>query len=242
MEKLEISIVVPVFNEQDNLRPLLTEIETVMKGLGKPFEIIFIDDKSTDGSLKTLEELKKEKSFVRIVRHSINSGESAAEATGFKFANGDVIITMDADQQNDPSDIPSLLASLGKDVAAVCGVRRKRMDTIVKKISSRTANAFRNFVTGDRISDAGCTYRAIRRSALWQIQVFNGMHRFLPTLLRFQGYKVIEILVNDRPRTRGVSKYGIGNRVWRGIADCFAMRWFKKRCVRGDRVADEIPW
>ncbi len=242
MEKLEISIVVPVFNEQDNLRPLLTEIETVMKGLGKPFEIIFIDDKSTDRSLKTLEELKKEKSFVRIVRHSINSGESAAEATGFKFANGDVIITMDADQQNDPSDIPSLLASLGKDVAAVCGVRRKRMDTIVKKISSRTANAFRNFVTGDRISDAGCTYRAIRRSALWQIQVFNGMHRFLPTLLRFQGYKVIEILVNDRPRTRGVSKYGIGNRVWRGIADCFAMRWFKKRCVRGDRVADEIPW
>ena len=148
---------------------------------------------------------------------------------------------MDADQQNDPADIPELLKNLGSYIAAVCGVRRKRMDTIVKKISSRTANAFRNFVTGDRISDAGCTYRAIRRNALWQIQVFNGMHRFLPTLLRMQGYRVVEILVNDRPRTRGVSKYGIGNRMWRGILDCFAMRWFKKRSVRGDRVENEVP-
>jgi hypothetical protein len=125
------------------------------------------------------------------------------------------------------------------DIAAVCGVRRRRRDTIVKRISSRTANAFRNLMTGDRIVDAGCTYRTIRRSALWQIQAFNGMHRFLPTLLRFQEYKVIEILVNDRPRTRGKSKYGIGNRLWRGIMDCFAMRWMKKRALRGDRVGTE---
>lgn len=234
-----LSIVIPVFNEEDNLEPLVKEIESVLEKVGRKFEIIFIDDKSTDRSFEVLKELKKTRLFIRVIPHLINSGESAAEATGFANANGEVIITMDADQQNDPADIPSLLDALKDDVAAVCGVRRRRRDTIVKRISSRTANSFRNFMTGDRIVDAGCTYRAIRRSALWQMQVFNGMHRFLPTLLRFQGYKVIEILVNDRPRTRGKSKYGIGNRMWRGIVDCFAMRWMKKRALRGDRVGTE---
>jgi glycosyltransferase involved in cell wall biosynthesis len=234
-----LSIVIPVFNEEDNLGPLVKEIESVMEKVGRKFEIIFVDDKSTDRSFEVLKELKKSRQFIRIIPHLINSGESAGEATGFANANGEVIITMDADQQNDPADIPALLGALKDDVAAVCGVRRRRRDTIVKRISSRTANAFRNIMTGDRIVDAGCTYRAIRRSAIWQLQVFNGMHRFLPTLLRFQGYKVIEILVNDRPRTRGKSKYGIGNRMWRGIMDCFAMRWMKKRALRGDRVGTE---
>ena len=234
-----LSIVIPVFNEEDNLEPLVKEIESVMGKVGRKFEIIFVDDKSTDRSFEVLKELKKTRPFVRIIPHLINSGESAGEATGFANANGEVIITMDADQQNDPADIPSLLDALKDDIAAVCGVRRRRRDTIVKRISSRTANAFRNIMTGDRIVDAGCTYRAIRKSSLWQIQVFNGMHRFLPTLLRSQGYKVVEILVNDRPRTRGKSKYGIGNRMWRGIMDCFAMRWMKKRALRGDRVGKE---
>jgi dolichol-phosphate mannosyltransferase len=234
-----ISVVIPVFNEEDNLEPLLDELEPVLTKLGKRYEVIFVDDKSTDGSFEVLRKLKRTRPFLRIIRHRINSGESAGEATGFAFANGEIIITMDADQQNDPADIPLLLGALKDDVAAVCGVRRKRMDTFIKKISSRTANAFRNFITGDRISDAGCTYRAIRRSALWQLQVFNGMHRFLPTLLRFQGYPVVEILVNDRPRTRGYSKYGIGNRLWRGILDCFAMHWLRKRALRGNRVGSE---
>jgi dolichol-phosphate mannosyltransferase len=201
--------------------------------------VIFVDDMSTDKSLAVLQKLKQTRPCLRIIHHHINSGESAGEATGFAFAKGEIIITMDADQQNDPADIPLLLDALKNEVVAVCGVRRKRMDTLVKKISSRTANAFRNFITGDRISDAGCTYRAIRRRALWQIQVFNGMHRFLPTLLRLQGYQVVEIPVNDRPRTYGYSKYGIGNRMWRGILDCFAMRWLKKRALRGDRVGSE---
>jgi dolichol-phosphate mannosyltransferase len=234
-----LSIVIPVFNEEDNLGPLVKEIESVMEKVGRKFEIIFVDDKSTDRSFEVLKELKKSRQFIRIIPHLINSGESAGEATGFANANGEVIITMDADQQNDPADIPALLGALKDNVAAVCGVRRRRRDTIVKRISSRTANTFRNIMTGDRIVDAGCTYRAIRRRAIWQLQVFNGMHRFLPTLLRFQGYKVIEILVNDRPRTRGKSKYGIGNRMWRGILDCFAMRWMKKRALRGDRVGTE---
>lgn len=234
-----LSVVIPVFNEEDNLEPLLGELESVLGKIGKKYEVIFVDDMSTDSSFAVLQKLKQSRPFLRIIRHHINSGESAGEATGFAFSRGEIIITMDADQQNDPADIPSLLDALKDDVAAVCGVRRKRMDTLVKKISSRTANAFRNFITGDRISDAGCTYRAIRRQALWQIQVFNGMHRFLPTLLRLQGYQVVEIPVNDRPRTLGYSKYGIGNRMWRGILDCFAMRWLKKRALRGDRVGSE---
>lgn len=235
-----LSIVIPVFNEEDNLVPLIEELETVLKNLNKTYEIIFVDDKSADGSIEVMKKLQKAKSGVRIIPHTINSGESAAQATGFAYARGEIVITIDADQQNDPADIPNLLSEFKDNVAAVCGVRRKRRDTIVKRISSRVANAFRNFITGDRITDAGCTYRAIRKNALQEIQVFNGMHRFLPTLLRLQGYKVVEILVNDRPRTRGVSKYGIGNRMWRGILDCFAMRWFGKRCIKGNRVGPEL--
>jgi hypothetical protein len=143
---------------------------------------------------------------------------------------------MDADQQNDPHDIPEMLKLLQNDTAAVCGIRRTREDDWVRRASSRIANRFRNVVTGDVVGDAGCTFRALRRDALKEVPVFNGMHRFLPTLLRFQGYRVVEIPVNHRPRTRGQSKYGIGNRAWRGIVDCFAMRWYRARCVRGDRA------
>ncbi len=236
-----LSIVIPVFNEEDNLEPLVAELQPILEKIGKKFEVIFIDDRSTDGSFEVLKKLQLTHPFIRIIPHTVNSGESAGEATGFANARGEIVITMDADQQNDPADIPAMLEALQDDIDCVCGVRRKRRDTIVKRISSRTANAFRNAITGDRIVDAGCTYRAIRRKALWQMPAFNGMHRFLPTLLRMQGYRVIELLVNDRPRTRGKSKYGIGNRMWRGIMDCFAMRWMKKRALVGDRVGDEYP-
>ena len=238
-ESVELSVVIPVFNERDNLAPLLKELGQVLEGLGKSYEVLCIDDKSTDDSLAVLSALQKDRPFLRIVRHCVNSGESAAEATGFRHAKGHVIVTMDADQQNDPADIPALLEALREDVAAVCGVRRVRMDDRVKRISSRLANGFRNRVTGDRVSDAGCTFRALRRCALHDVPVFNGMHRFLPTILRLQGFRADEILVNHRPRTRGKSKYGVGNRVWRGIADCLAMRWYKSRCVRADRVQIE---
>ncbi|HBC87862.1 MAG TPA: glycosyltransferase [Lentisphaeria bacterium] len=234
-----LSIVIPVFNEEDNLEPLVKELEPVLEKAGQKYEVIFVDDRSTDGSFEVLKKLKETRPYIRIIPHTVNSGESAGEATGFAHARGSIIITMDADQQNDPADIPNLLEALQDDIDCVCGVRRRRRDTIVKRISSRTANTFRNSITGDRIVDAGCTYRAIRRKSLWQIPVFNGMHRFLPTLLRMQGYRVVELLVNDRPRTRGKSKYGIGNRMWRGIMDCFAMRWMKKRALVGDRVGDE---
>ncbi|OQA27721.1 MAG: Undecaprenyl-phosphate 4-deoxy-4-formamido-L-arabinose transferase [Verrucomicrobia bacterium ADurb.Bin345] len=240
MKQPDLSVVIPVFNEEDNLEPLLKELEGVLAGLGRSYEVLCIDDCSTDRSLEVLKQLKATRPWLRILRHGVNSGESAAEATGFEHANGDIIITMDADQQNDPHDIPALLDSLKDDIVAVCGVRRKREDDWVKRLSSRTANVFRNWATGDRISDAGCTFRALRRHALREVLVFNGMHRFLPTMLRLQGYKVVEILVNHRPRVKGLSKYGVGNRVWRGLVDCFAMRWYRRRCVRGARFESEL--
>ena len=240
MKQPDLSVVIPVFNEEDNLEPLLKELEGVLAGLGRSYEVLCIDDCSTDRSLEVLKQLKATRPWLRILRHGVNSGESAAEATGFEHANGDIIITMDADQQNDPHDIPALLDSLKDEIVAVCGVRRKREDDLVKRLSSRTANVFRNWATGDRISDAGCTFRALRRHALREVLVFNGMHRFLPTMLRLQGYKVVEILVNHRPRVKGLSKYGVGNRVWRGLVDCFAMRWYRRRCVRGARFESEL--
>ncbi len=232
---VELSIVIPIFNEEDNIEPLFEELFPVLQKTKKRFEVICVDDASTDNSLSVLQKATKKYPELRIVRHKINSGESAAGATGFANARGEIIITIDGDQQNDPADIPMLLKEI-ENSDAVCGVRRKREDDWVKRISSRIANKFRNFVTGDNISDAGCTYRAIKKSALREIPVFNGMHRFLPTLLRIQGYKVKEVLVNHRPRTRGQSKYGIGNRMFRGIIDCLAMRWWKKRCVPADRA------
>jgi glycosyltransferase involved in cell wall biosynthesis len=236
---VEISVVVPVFNEEDNVGPLLDEIDAAMAPLGRKYEVIYVDDRSTDRSLEVLRELKKTKQHVRVLRHGINSGESAASLTGMAHAYGDVIITIDADLQNDPADIPLLLDHLKEGAACVCGVRRKREDDWVKRLSSRIANAFRNSVTGDRIADAGCTYRSIRREALHDIPVFNGLHRFLPTILRMQGYTVEEVLVNHRPRTAGVSKYGVGNRAWRGVVDCMAMRWLRKRCVSALRYEGE---
>lgn len=235
-----LSVVIPVFNEEGNLDPLLRELAQVLERLGRSYEVLCVDDKSTDNSLTVLRNLQKRYAWLRVLRHEINSGESAAEATGFAQARGVCIVTMDADLQNDPSDIPALLDALREDVAAVCGVRRKREDHWVKRVSSRLANRFRNALTGDRIADAGCTFRALRRAALREVPVFNGMHRFLPTLLRHQGYRVEERLVNHRPRTSGYSKYGVGNRLWRGIADCIALRWYRKRCVRAERCAGEL--
>lgn len=237
---VDLSVVIPVYNEEDNLEPLLVELAGVLDPLKRSYEVLCVDDNSTDRSLEVLKKLKETRPWLRILRHSVNSGESAGEATGFEHARGGIVITIDADQQNDPHDIPAMLDALKDDIAAVCGIRRKREDDWVKRLSSRIANGFRNAVTGDRIGDAGCTFRALRREPLREVLVFNGMHRFLPTMLRLQGFKVVEMLVNHRPRTKGLSKYGVGNRAWRGVVDCFAMRWYRRRCVPGARFEREV--
>jgi dolichol-phosphate mannosyltransferase len=157
---VDLSVVIPVFNERDSLEPLLQELERVLKGLGKSYEVLCVDDRSTDDSLDILRRLQKDRPYLRVICHRVISGESAGEATGFRHARGDVIVTMDADQQNDPADIPALLAALREDVAAVCGVRRVREDNWVRRLSSRIANGFRNWATGDR--GTGCPMPAAR--------------------------------------------------------------------------------
>jgi dolichol-phosphate mannosyltransferase len=235
----DVSVVLPVFNEAESLPPLLDEIAAALRGNGRSFEIIAVDDASMDGSVAVLNELRGRHPELRVLRHRRNCGQSAAFAAGFAHARGEVVVTLDADGQNDPADIPALLAAMRPGVDCVTGVRTRRQDTLVKRASSRVANAYRNWITGDRVTDAGCTFRAVRRAALREVPVFNGLHRFLPTILRRQGFTVAELPVNHRPRTRGVSKYGVGNRLWRGLRDCFAMRWYAARAIPADRLLPE---
>ena len=218
------SVILPVYNERENIEPLIRELSGALAARGAAFEILAVDDCSTDGSWEILRELAASLHDVRPIRHRRNAGQSAAMATGWSQARGELIITLDADGQNDPADLPELLDALTDDVDAVCGVRVGRQDSAVRKLSSRIANRFRNWITGDTIQDAGCTFRVIRAAALREIPVFNGVHRFLPTLLRYQGYRVKELPIRHRPRVWGDSKYGIRNRFWRGLVDCVAMR------------------
>ncbi len=239
---IELSVILPCFNEAACVAELTAELNTVLDRLGTASEMIFVNDASTDHTPDVLKDLQQHYPRVRIIHHQQRSGQSAGHASGFRLARGTSIVTMDADGQNDPADIPRLLKALeGAD--AVCGIRRQRQDAWVKRVSSRIANRFRNAITREHITDAGCAYRALRSSVLAEIPVFNGMHRFLPTILRMQGYRVIEIDVNHRPRRAGVSKYGINNRLWRGLIDCMAIRWLQSRAVPGHRVlsVDEVP-
>lgn len=230
-----ISCILPVHNEEGCLEALLDELAAVLTGLGRPSEIICVDDGSLDGSLDLLTRLCADHDRLRLVRHTRNLGQSAAFATGFQVARGKILITMDADMQHDPADIPRLLHALTPETDMVCGIRANRRDTRVKRVSSRLANSFRDLVSGDRIADAGCTFRILRRTALPELPVFNGMHRFLPTLLRCRGLTVVEMPINHRPRITGVSKYGIGNRLWRGLLDCIAVRWYAGRAIPARR-------
>jgi dolichol-phosphate mannosyltransferase len=234
-----VSVILPAYNESENLAPLTEEIEGAMRIADITYEIIFVDDGSTDQSAQVLDLLSETRKSVRSIRHLTNFGQSAAQASGFRAALGEVVITMDADLQNDPADIPALLEALTEGVDCVCGVRVVRRDNFVRRVSSKIANCFRNLITGDRVADSGCTYRAMRKTALAEVPLFNGMHRFIPTILRAQGFNVIEIPVNHRERSRGVSKYGINDRLWRGIRDCFAVRWYRARAVHGTRLRHE---
>lgn len=230
-----ISCILPVYNEEDCLRPLLEELDAALQNLGGPYEIICVDDHSRDKSLEVLLKLQTHVPGLIILHHRSNLGQSAAFASGFQVAKASVIITMDADMQHDPADIARLLKALTPETAMVCGIRANRRDTLIKRFSSKTANAFRNLVVGDNITDTGCTFRIVRREALQEVFVFNGMHRFLPGMLRMQGLTVTELPINHRPRAGGRSKYGISNRLWRGLMDCAAMRWYARRSLPANR-------
>ncbi len=236
-DRIDLSIVIPVYNERDNLAPLLAEISAVMRGLGRAYEVVFVDDGSTDGSDRVLRELRATHSQVRVVTFARNAGQTAAMDAGFRRARGDVVVTLDADLQNDPADIPRILADLeGWD--AVVGVRTRRRDNLVRRVSSKVANYVRNRLSDERIADTGCSLKAYRRAALQKLVLYSGMHRFLPTLLKMEGYRVRETEVRHRPRRHGRSKYGIGNRLLPSFQDLLAVRWMKRRKLRYE-VKDE---
>ncbi len=232
---VDLSVVVPCYNEEENIGPLVRELVEVLTPLGKSFEILFVDDCSTDRTVARVWEIRAEFPAVRLVRHTNNWGQSAAISTGFQMARGAILVTLDADLQNDPHDIPILLEYLSN-ADLVCGIRARRKDPWIRRLSSRIGNAFRNLITGDSIVDTGCSLRVLKREVVHELPRFNGLHRFLPTLARFQGFRVVEVPVNHRPRQFGKSKYGIGNRLWRGILDCLAVRWFKYRLFSSERT------
>ena len=230
---VEISVIVPVKDEVENILILAGEIESAMEKTSFLWECVWVDDGSTDDTLDEIKRLHNRNPRHQFVSLTQNFGQSAAMAVGFKHAAGDILVTLDGDGQNDPADIPLLVNRLISDKAdMVNGRRRKREDSMVRKISSRVANGFRNRMTKENVSDVGCSLRAMRKECIEQVPVFKGMHRFLPTLIRMAGYgKIVEVPVNHRPRERGKTKYGIQNRLWVGLGDTFAVRWMQNRMV-----------
>jgi dolichol-phosphate mannosyltransferase len=241
MDSPEISLVIPVYNEEENLPILAAEIQEAMEPLGRRYEVIFVDDGSTDGSPAVLARIARQNPAARIVRQRRNAGQSAALDAGFRHARGAVIVTLDADLQNDPADIPRLLEKLeqGDGADVVAGVRARRQDNWTRRASSRLANAVRNWATEESVTDVGCTLKAFRADFLRRVPMFDGMHRFLPTLLKMDGARVVEMPVHHRPRLHGKAKYGIYNRLWRALDDLLAVRWMQKRWI-DRRLSEEI--
>ena len=224
----DLSIVVPVFEEKDNLGPLVDEIAKALAPSGLTLEIILVDDGSKDGSAERIAALALSNPAVRGLHFRENRGQSAAFDAGFKAARGRYVVTMDADLQNDPRDIPALLDALEDDDAAV-GFRTVRHDSWLRRVSAAIANAVRNRLSGDDIIDTGCSLKAFRAESLRGLKLYTGMHRFLPTLLRMEGFRVAQLPVGHRERKAGRSKYGVWNRVFRSFVDLLAVRWMKKR-------------
>jgi dolichol-phosphate mannosyltransferase len=230
----EISLVIPCYNEQDNLRALVEAIRAAVDPLKLPYEVVITDDCSKDKSWEILKELAAADPRIRPQRFAFNCGESAASWAGMKAARGRYIVTVDADLQNDPKDLPGFLKALEK-FDCVCGTRvatRGQGDNFVRIASSRIANWVRNKLSGEQISDAGCTYRAFKRECIGNLKFFKGMHRFLPTLFKMEGFTVTEITVSNNPRFAGQSHYGVWNRLFASFYDLLAVRWMKKRMFR----------
>lgn len=224
----KISFVLPVYNEELNIENLYSEIKSVAQKLDSPYETIFVDDYSKDNSLAIIKKLSENNPDVRYISFEKNCGQSAALYAGFQHATGDIIITMDADLQNDPSDILNMIKLFGE-YDMITGWRKNRKDTFSKKIASRIGNFIRNSVTKDNIHDTGCSLKIMRASMLKKIKIYRGLHRFLPALMKLEGAKIIEVPVNHRKRLHGVSKYNNLGRAIEGLYDLFAVRWMIKR-------------
>lgn len=232
-DPINISVVVPVYNEEGNLPTLIPKLVQVLNPLGLSYEMIFVDDGSSDGSRRILREMASQYPSLRIIGLKENRGLSTALLAGMKEVRGDTIVTLDSDLQNDPEDIPRLLSYLDRyDMAT--GWRQKRDDPWLRRISSRIANVIRNRLSGEKIYDSACTLRAFKRECIKEIPVFNGMHRFLSTLVKMNGYRIIEVPVLHHSRKFGKSKYNIRNRVLRSFIDLLGVRWMKGRRIQYD--------
>ena len=218
-----VSVVVPLFNEEESIAILQSELSAALKDLDH--EIIFVDDGSVDRTVERIEP----KANVRVVRFEKNAGQSAAIYAGLKTARGATAVLIDGDLQNDPTDIPRLLAEITRGADLVCGYRAQRRDTLVKRLTSWVANAVRSRFNKDGVRDTGCTLKAMRRECVSTLVPFKGMHRFIPALVKGAGYRLVEIPVNHRPRRFGQSKYGLGNRAMRATIDMFGVRWLLSR-------------
>ena len=233
-DAVQLSLVIPCYNEEGNLRPLMNAIREAMEPLKLQYEIVITDDCSKDKSWQLLKELAASDPRIRVQRFVSNCGESAASWAGLKAARGRYLATLDADLQNDPKELPKFLEAL-KQYDCVCGTRvetRGQGDNFIRIASSRIANWVRNKLSGEKISDAGCTYRAFKRECIENLKFFKGMHRFLPTLFKLEGFTVTEISVTNNPRFAGKSNYGVWNRLFASFYDLLAVRWMKKRMFR----------
>lgn len=236
----DLSVVFPVYNEEENVPILLEEIATALADRPWTYEIVAVDDGSKDRSLEVLRGLRTKYPNLRVIALEKNSGQTAALDAAWRAARGTFVVSLDADLQNDPADIPAMMRRLDETASdMVTGVRVNRQDTWSKKVQSKIGNRVRNWITNDRITDTGCSLKLVRREAIGRVRLFTGMHRFLPTLVRMQGYKVVEMPVNHRPRKFGVSNYSAMNRAFRGLADCFAVRWMGKRMLHYEVREDQ---
>jgi dolichol-phosphate mannosyltransferase len=226
----QLSIVVPVFNEEDNILPLAREVGRAFENRDVEYELIFVDDGSSDATWRMIAIARDEDPRVHGIRHQKNAGQSAALWTGIQAGSSPIIATLDGDLQNDPADLPRLLDELWEH-DFVCGVRTRRNDNWVRRLSSKVARKARRAALGVDFCDTGCAVRVFRKSALKGVFPFNGLHRFLPILVNAGGARTKEVPINHRPRIAGCSKYGLHNRLWRGIFDLFAMAWYQKRRI-----------
>jgi glycosyltransferase involved in cell wall biosynthesis len=225
-----LSLVIPCYNEQENVPTLLQRVEIALTQVGKPFEVILVDDGSTDSTPQLLGDAMKRLPWLRVIRMAKNGGQSAAFEAGFAAARGEIIATIDADLQNDPEEIPRLLPLLDeKKVDMITGWRRERQDTAFRKWQSRQANRIRNWITQETVNDSASSLKIYRAPAIRGIKLFRGAHRYFPTLVKMRGGSVYETPVKHSHRFAGTAKYGFRNRAFVGIADLFGVRWMKKR-------------
>jgi glycosyltransferase involved in cell wall biosynthesis len=239
MDSPYLSLVIPAYNEQENIPTLLQRVEASLSQIGKPFEVIIIDDGSTDQTPQMLDEAMKTRPWLRVLRMRKNAGQSAGFEAGFEAARGEVIATIDADLQNDPEEIPRLLPLLDEQkVDMITGWRKDRQDTNFRRWQSRQANRIRNWVTQETVNDSASSLKLYRAPAIKGLKLFRGAHRYFPTLVKMRGYTVYETPVKHSPRHAGTAKYGFGNRAFVGIYDLIGVRWLKKRWIRYE--ADEV--